>query len=172
MSQVFAALGSKQAQSQADVPFVFNPAAPEFIPVSDTFIASRHIEEKDLCSIVGPALPDDEEEDRNAYFEEFGEMMREPSSSSCHARVSFNDAAVIHKAPTSLVPPVPALTPSSSSSMPLAAEVKNTKKIKRIVMKNYAEHNPSKLCDVDRLMRKYHGREFEFLERICGKYTG
>ena len=62
--------------------------------------------------------------------------------------------------------------PSSSSSVPLVAEVKNAKKIKQIIMEIYAEYNPSKFCDVDRLMTKYRGRELELLERICDKYTG
>ena len=43
MSQVVAALGSKQAQPQAEVPFVLNPAAPEFIPVTDTFMNPSHV---------------------------------------------------------------------------------------------------------------------------------
>ena len=112
-SQVVAALGSKQAQSQADVPFVFNPAAPEFIPVSDTFIASRDIEEKDLFRSVDSAknsFPDNEE-DRNEYFEELGESMRKHCT-LCSS-VSFSEDVVCHDTPASSAAPVSSSSPSS-----------------------------------------------------------
>ena len=144
MSQVVAAFGSKQAQSQADVPFVFNPAAPEFIPVYDTSIASRDIEEKDLFRIVDSAknsFPDNEV---------LGESMREFCTlSSSLARVSFSEDVVCHDTPASSAAPVS--SSSLSSSFLMLLETEDKKRIKRIIKEIYAEHKPSKLEDVDKL---------------------
>ena len=53
-----------------------------------------------------------------------------------------------------------------------AEDKKRIKKIKKIIKEIYAEHNPSKLEDVDRLMCKYRSKELELLEAIRDKYAG
>lgn len=61
---------------------------------------------------------------------------------------------------------------TTSYSVLPGPEGKKKKWIKRLIKQIYAEHNPSKLKDVDRIMLKYHGRELELLEDICVKYAG
>ena len=53
-----------------------------------------------------------------------------------------------------------------------AEDKKRIKRIKKNIKEIYAEHNPSKLEDVDKPMCKYRGRELELLEAIRGKYAG
>ena len=105
------------------------------------------------------------------YFEELGESMRKLCTLS--SSVSFSEDVVCHDSPASSAAPVSSSSPSSSSLVLLGAEdKKRIKKIKKIIKEIYAEHNPSKLEDVDKLMCKYRSRELELLEAIRDKYAG
>ena len=152
MSQVVAALGSKQAQSQADVLSCLVRLRRSSSQCPTLSLPA----EKDFFRIVDSAknsFPDNEE-DRNEYFEQLGESMR--TNCKLSSSVSFSEDVVCHDTRASSAAPVSSSSPSSLSLMLLGAEdKKRIKRIKRIIKEIYDEHNPSKLEDVDKLMCKY-----------------